>query len=141
MTGDGRNWTRYPLAQDTQGNVMERSDASGNELERYEYDPYGNRRTYQKQGSNWMPILQSTYDSWYGYTGRRHDPETGLMYYRNRYYSPYLGRFITHDPIGLWTDLSNWGNGYGYVGNRAHQRRDPSGLHDPDDPRFNYLVV
>ena len=33
-------------------------------------------------------------------TGRRHDVEdTGLMYYRRRFYSPELGRFISRDPL------------------------------------------
>jgi RHS repeat-associated protein len=27
------------------------------------------------------------------FTGRRYDPETGLYYYRARYYAPYIGRF------------------------------------------------
>ena len=33
--------------------------------------------------------------------GQYHDEETGLYYNRHRYYDPYLGRFITQDPIGL----------------------------------------
>ncbi len=34
------------------------------------------------------------------YTGRRYDPETQLYFYRARYHSPTLGRFISKDPIG-----------------------------------------
>ncbi|GMV83874.1 MAG: hypothetical protein AMXMBFR7_50580 [Planctomycetota bacterium] len=34
------------------------------------------------------------------YTGQRLDAETGLMYYKNRYYSAELGRFVGRDPIG-----------------------------------------
>lgn len=34
------------------------------------------------------------------YTGREWDQETGLYYYRARYYAPELGRFITEDPMG-----------------------------------------
>jgi len=107
---------------------MELTDASGNKLERYEYDPYGRQKTYQLQGSNWVQAFQSSYQSWYGYTGRRHDPESGLMYYRNRYYSPYLGRFLTQDPIGNWGDGANWGNGYASVGNQGQIGLDPLGL-------------
>ena len=36
----------------------------------------------------------------YTFTGRRLDDETGLFYYRNRYYHAQLGRFVTRDPIG-----------------------------------------
>ncbi|MFC3053157.1 RHS repeat-associated core domain-containing protein [Kordiimonas pumila] len=33
------------------------------------------------------------------YTGRRYDAETDLYYYRARYYSPKLGRFLQTDPV------------------------------------------
>ncbi|MBS1992675.1 MAG: RHS repeat-associated core domain-containing protein [Cyanobacteria bacterium SZAS LIN-3] len=35
-----------------------------------------------------------------GFTGQRFDAETGLYYYKRRYYSPKLGRFLQPDPIG-----------------------------------------
>jgi RHS repeat-associated protein len=34
------------------------------------------------------------------FTGRQFDIETGLYYYRARYYNPYLGRFLQTDPVG-----------------------------------------
>ncbi|EQC44151.1 RHS repeat-associated core domain protein, partial [Bacteriovorax sp. DB6_IX] len=37
----------------------------------------------------------------YGYTGREIDAESGFNYYRARYYSPEIGRFISEDPIKL----------------------------------------
>src|SRR6202042_3810233 len=58
------------------------------------------------------------------YTGRRFDTETGLYYYRARYYSPLLGRFLHSDPIGYKPDL----NLYTYVGNYLLDKTDPSGL-------------
>jgi len=36
--------------------------------------------------------------------------------YRARAYDPTLGRFLQRDPIGIWGDGINFGNGYGYVG-------------------------
>ncbi len=35
------------------------------------------------------------------FQGQYFDEETGLHYNRYRYYSPYVGRFISKDPIGL----------------------------------------
>jgi RHS repeat-associated protein len=41
----------------------------------------------------------------FGYTGRKHDAEdTGLMYFRARYYSGELGRFVGRDPLGTPLD-------------------------------------
>jgi RHS repeat-associated protein len=55
--------------------------------------------------------------------GSTFDPETGLYYYRARFYSPTLGRFLQTDPIGTKDDLDL----YTYVYNDPTDRVDPSG--------------
>jgi len=82
----------------------------------YHYGPYG-------EGTNWTPADALTGNP-FRYTGRRVDPETGLYYYRARFYSPKTGRFLQTDPIGTKDDL----NLYTYVGNDPLDRTDPSGL-------------
>jgi uncharacterized protein RhaS with RHS repeats len=47
-----------------------------------------------------------------------------FVYYRNRYYSPSIGRFISEDPIG-WE--SGQTNAYAYVGGNPVQFSDPFG--------------
>ncbi|MHB1176596.1 MAG: RHS repeat-associated core domain-containing protein, partial [Sulfuriferula sp.] len=59
----------------------------------------------------------------YGYTGREPD-ETGLIYYRARYYDSTIGRFVSRDPIGLGGGI----NLYTYVGNNPVNLTDPLGL-------------
>jgi RHS repeat-associated protein len=58
----------------------------------------------------------------YGYTGREPD-ETGLIFYRARYYDPTLGRFTQRDPVGLRGGM----NRYAYVGGNPIGYKDPSG--------------
>jgi RHS repeat-associated protein len=92
-----------------QGSVMAMTDGSGNLTQRIGYDEYGN-------GS---PATGEQF----GYTGRRYDPDTGLYYYRARYYAPAIGRFLQVDPVGYKDNL----NLYTYVGNDPLDKADPSG--------------
>jgi RHS repeat-associated protein len=60
----------------------------------------------------------------YGYTGRELDLESGLAYYRARYYDPANGVFISVDPMGFGAGDTNL---YRYVGNSSTNATDPSG--------------
>lgn len=84
------------------------------------------------------------------YTGREWDSETGLYYYRARYYDPQIGRFISEDP----TQFSEGPNFYIYVDNNAVVDVDPFGLAKctysissgrlncvPDDPRHKPVDI
>ena len=89
-----------------------------------DYDPYGNQTT----GNTSNPFR---------YCGEYFDEESGLIYLRNRYYNPEIGRFITEDPI---QDGLNW---YAYCGNNPVNFWDPLGLTislpgitSEDDERF-----
>ena len=72
-------------------------DSDGAVTERYRYDAYG-KRDVMPPG---FVVVNTDAETEFGYTGRRHDTEdTGLMYFRARYYSAELGRFVGRDPYG-----------------------------------------
>lgn len=63
-------------------------------------------------------------DTRYLFTGREFDEETGVYYYRARYYNAEIGRFIGEDPIGFSGGDANL---YRYVENSPLSATDPTG--------------
>ncbi|NIQ77938.1 MAG: hypothetical protein GTN93_07565, partial [Anaerolineae bacterium] len=88
-------------------------------VERYRYDAYGAATVLDADGSDDSDGL-SDVDNPYMFTGRRMDPESGLMYLRSRYYDPGLGRFLSWDPIPQ-------ANLYVYVSGGPATSTDPYG--------------
>ena len=59
----------------------------------------------------------------YRYTGKERDEETGLNYHGARYYAPWLGRWVSCDPVGLAGSV----NTFDYCGENPVIRIDPEG--------------
>ncbi len=74
------------------------TDNSGNVVERYRYDAYGQRIVLAGDGVTLR--WGSSYGNQVGYTGRYLDKETGLWYFRNRMLSSSMGRFIGRNQFG-----------------------------------------
>ena len=72
---------------------------------------------------------------YFGYCGEYYDPELDMIYLRNRYYSPGIGRFITEDPA---RDGANW---YAYCNNNPVMFVDPSGEVAVIDDAAAVLVI
>ncbi|MEO8493493.1 MAG: RHS repeat-associated core domain-containing protein [Planctomycetota bacterium] len=122
-TGEGTLDERVCALQDANFIVTTLVDTTRTALERYVYDPYGALTIYNADWS--ATSTTSQFGNVYTFTGRRLDWETSLQYYRTRYFSNQLGRFVSRDPI-LY-EGSKW-NVYGYVGNSPLLRVDPFGL-------------
>ncbi|MFZ5774657.1 MAG: RHS repeat-associated core domain-containing protein [Thermodesulfobacteriota bacterium] len=104
----------YFLHADGLGSIAAITALNGGVAQRYEYSAFGVRKKYE-------PGV----DTAYGFTGREWDQETGLYYYRARYYDPQAGRFISRDPIGF---AGGDVNVYRYVLNNPVNAIDPYGL-------------
>ena len=112
----GSHAGRYFAAYDGNGNVMGLISASdGSVVAQYEYGPFAEplRATGLAAAEN--PLRFST-----KYT----DPETGLLYYGYRYYSPSLGRWLSRDPLSKISSL----NLYCFTDNTPGERYDLWGL-------------
>ncbi|KKY18165.1 hypothetical protein UCRPC4_g05115 [Phaeomoniella chlamydospora] len=91
-------------------------DDLGNVVSYEEYSPFG-ATTYVASGK------QISAPRKYRYASYERDMETGLYHCGHRYYAPWLGRWISSDPIGTGDGL----NLYRYVANDPVNFEDPTG--------------
>jgi len=121
--------------------VMALSNQSGQLAERYGYTPYGKRRVVSPGGAT---LAASAVGNQVGFTGRYHDGETGLTYFRARYQDAELGRFVGRDQLANADFRAGWfprtlpptavlgmqaRQLYGFAKQRPATLVDPSGLY------------
>ncbi|MFZ0819218.1 MAG: RHS repeat-associated core domain-containing protein [Candidatus Acidiferrales bacterium] len=104
------------------GSITSLTNAGGALAQTYTYDSFGNLVT--STGSVANPFR---------YTAREFDQETGLYFYRARYYDSWTGKFLSEDPIGFGGGVDF----YRYAASNPIRFADPSGLQPGDwwDPR------
>jgi len=113
--------TYYPL-KDHLNSVLALADENGNIVESYEYDAWGNVFSIKDGSGN--VLSQSAIGNRYLFQGREYDFQTGLYYFRARWYSPETGRWLSKDPIGISGGL----NLYAFCENNSVNFVDPMGL-------------
>lgn len=105
---------RYQFSNHLRSAILELDD-HGDVISYEEYFPYGST-SYQAMRS------QLETPKRYRYTAKERDEENDLYYHGARYYSPWLGRWMSFDP--KWRVEET--NGYGYVSNPI-RLTDPTG--------------
>ena len=98
---------------DALGSTLDLTSPTGGVITSYVYGAFGNTTT---TGASSNPLQ---------YTNRENDG-TGLYYYRSRYYSPRLQRFVSEDPLHL--SRKHLSHLYSYVANNPIRFIDPFGL-------------
>jgi len=140
--------TKYYYFHDALGSVVALLNNSGSVVESYHYTPFGFPTVCEAAGTDgkWLTNddiqrqipIESGYGNPYMFTARRWEHYTGLYYYRARFYSPNLGRFLQPDPIGYYDSM----NLYQYCLNNSVNFVDPLGLAitSLEDPRTPALI-
>lgn len=108
-----RSSTTSYYQADGLGSVTSLSSSAGALAQTYGYDSFG------KQTASSGSLVNSLQ-----YTGRESDSETGLYYYRARYYDPNSGRFLSEDLLRY--EPTSF---YSYVGGNPIIWKDPFGLY------------
>ena len=120
-------------------NICRLVNSNGNAVTKYNYDAWGNVTISNPAG------LRDVF----GYRGGYQDPDSGLVRFGARWYSPKWGRWISQDPLliqllstneNLLPNYSGLENLYNYVGNNPVNLYDLDGLNTvkpngwPDPP-------
>ncbi|HCI7193962.1 DUF4329 domain-containing protein [Acinetobacter baumannii] len=103
------------------GTPQEMTDHTGAIIWKAEYKAWGECKAEEAK-SNFFENSEIISNN-IRFQGQYFDEETGLHYNRYRYYSPYVGRFVSKDPIGLLGGF----NVYSYAPNPI-TKIDPLGL-------------
>lgn len=99
---------------DALGSVVAESDANGNVIKRYDYEPYG-------------AVIGGPVTDGPGYTGHVSDSATGLSYMQQRYMDPQLGVFLSVDPVTAYEQPVGQFNRYRYANGNPYKFTDPDG--------------
>jgi RHS repeat-associated protein len=112
----------YYAIRDHLGSVQAMVNTNGTIVESYEFDAWG--KLLGVFNNNGLPQAQSGIGNRYLWQGREYSGNTGLYFFRSRWYDPITGRWLSNDPIGISGGL----NQYVFCSDNPVNKRDPLGL-------------
>jgi RHS repeat-associated protein len=116
VQGAGPARIRYQC-HDALGSTVVELDEEGAVINVETFHPYGATALIATETAVEVSVKR------YRYHGKERDDETGLYYYGARYFSPWLGRWMSADPAGLRDGI----NMFAYARNNPISRADPTG--------------
>ena len=123
LLSESRSGATSYYEEDGLGSVTSLSSSTGALANTYTFDSFGK-----------LTASTGTIVNPFQYTAREFDQETGMYFYRARYYDHSIGRFTSEDPIGI-----NGGpNFYDYVSNDPVDLIDPPGLSPRPVPPYRW---
>lgn len=124
--------TVYTVQVDQLGSPFQVRTLTGTVVWRWESEAYGKTQPNQDVDGDGTQLTLNL-----RFPGQYYDPESGLHYNLNRYYSPKLARYLTPDPIGL----AGGANVFGYVKQNPLNYSDPKGLCGPLTPLCIWIAA
>jgi RHS repeat-associated protein len=107
-----RGGTNTYYLSDAIRSITSLSTSAGALANTYTYDSFGK-----------LTASTGTLTNPFQFTGREFDQETGIYFYRARYYDPQIGRFASEDPVKFFAG----NNFYDYALNNPTNLVDPTG--------------
>jgi len=114
------------------GSTVALTDSTGNVVESYTYDVYGQPSILS---ATYQLLPTSSVTNRFLFTGREYLAELALYDYRHRFYSPSLGRFLQTDPLRFDADDVNL---YSYLWQDPINDTDSDGLFGDGINRTGY---
>jgi RHS repeat-associated protein len=102
----GTTAVTYYAIRDHLGSVQALADTNGVIAESYKFDAWG--KLLGVFNGNGLPLAQSAIGIRYLWQGREYNYNTGMYFFRARFYDPNIGRWISNDPIGISRGLNQY---------------------------------
>ncbi len=113
--------------KDEKGTTIDIADNAGAIVQSYDYSSFGKINSIRDESGQDV-TLTAPFKTAFTFTGREWEEESGLYYYRARYYDPSIGRFLQQDPdVGFLMSPLSFINRFSYSYNSPVKYSDPTG--------------